>query len=54
MEAKIYTVYSHESDMTFIMKETDKAISVIGFYFGMPNEEATKEYAGNLSAELPE
>jgi len=50
----IYTVYSHESDMTFIVKETKEdnktIISVVGFYFGEPNEEATKEFNGSLTA----
>ena len=49
---KIYTVYSQESDMTFIMQDTDDTISVIGFYFGEPNEADTKEYAGQLVAEV--
>lgn len=50
----IYTVYSHESDMTFIIEETkdkDKTIiSVVGFYFGEPDEEATKKFNGALTA----
>lgn len=51
MKAKIYTVYSQEHDMTFIMKEdADNFVSVIGFYFGEPTEENTKEYAGKLKA----
>lgn len=40
--------------MTFIMQETtvdnETKISVIGFYFGEPDETATQEYAGSLTA----
>lgn len=50
----IYTVYSRESDMTFIIKETKEEnktlISVVGFYFGAPNEEATENFTGSLTA----
>ncbi len=50
----IYTVYSSESDMTFIMEETTsdktKKISVVGFYYGEPDEEATKDFTGSLTA----
>lgn len=50
----VYTVYSEKSDMTFIMKETPdgnkQTISVVGFYFGEPNEEATKTFNGSLMA----
>lgn len=46
----IFTVYSKEEDITFIMKETEDSLSVIGFYFGEPDPECTKEYAGKTTA----
>lgn len=56
-EKDIYTVYSSGSDMTFIMQDTLQkdtqdiiSIEVIGFYFGEPDEELTKQYIGNLKA----
>ena len=59
----IYTVYSQESDMTFIMKDTEAfnyelgvyelaSTEVIGFYFGEPDEETTEKYIGKLKAEF--
>lgn len=48
----IYTVYARYDDMTFIMQEEDNKLSVVGFYFGEPDEEATKTYAGSLTAEF--
>lgn len=52
-----YAVYSSISDMTFIMQDTLQegtqdiiSIEVVGFYFGEPNEELTKQYIGNLKA----
>ncbi|VIG16530.1 Uncharacterised protein [Clostridioides difficile] len=47
---KIYTLYSQEGDITFIMKDCSNSTSVIGFYYGEPNEEATKKYIGNCTA----
>ena len=57
MRTKIYTVYSTESDMTFIMEDTynkDRLLSteVKGFYFGEPQDKFTKEYYGELKADL--
>ena len=53
----IYTIYAEKDDMTFIMeekKESDKrTLSVIGFYFGPPEDEATSEYTNSLTAEFP-
>lgn len=40
----IYTVYAREDDMTFIMERTENTLSVIGFYFGEPNEDDTEFY----------
>lgn len=56
--AKIYTEYSASGDMTFIMADKFKengdveSTSVVGFYFGTPNEEDTIEYFGKLKAEF--
>ena len=47
----IYTVYSSEADITFIMEDADNKTAVVGFYYGDPNEEATKTYYGKLVAE---
>ena len=46
----IYTVYAEKDDMTFIMEETENTITVRGFYFGEPDDEATKKYIGGLIA----
>ena len=56
MEKKmmIYTVYAQNDDMTFIMKQTDNSLECVGWYFGKPDEEATKQYVGNLVAEFEE
>lgn len=57
MMINIYTVYSEEADMTFIMKdmcEEEAVVSteVIGFYYGEPDEEATETNCGCLKAEF--
>lgn len=49
---KIYTAYSSEADITFIMEDTEHTSSVVGFYYGEPNEEATKRYRGKLVAKF--
>ncbi len=56
-ERKIYTVYSENGDMTFIMRDIyvngePKSTEVIGFYFGEPTEENTTLYTGSLKAEF--
>ena len=48
---KYYPVYSKESDMTFIMKETENEISVSGFYYGTPVDSLTEQFKGSLTAE---
>ncbi len=54
---EIVAAYSAEADMTFILKEVTSAdgapisTEVIGFYYGDPNDELTKEYVGKLKAE---
>lgn len=57
MRSEIYTVYADFSDMSFIMEDTykdDKLISteVKGFYYGEPKDDYTKEYYGELKADL--
>lgn len=51
------TVYAREDDMTFIMKTTmteeSEKIECVGWYYGVPDEEKTKEFEGNLMAEFP-
>lgn len=59
MRTAIYTVYSKESDLTFIMEDTynnDDLVSteVKGFYYGEPKDKFTKEYYGELKADLSE
>lgn len=54
---EIYTVYSEEGDMTFIMEdvwEGEEPVSTEckGFYFGAPDENLTKTYYGKLKAEF--
>jgi hypothetical protein len=53
---EIYSVFSQEADMTFIMEDVwdgDDVISteVKGFYYGMPNEEFNKSFYNDLKAE---
>ncbi len=48
----IYPVYAEKDDMTFIMKEEENTIECIGFYFGEPSEELTKEYQNKLVATI--
>lgn len=55
MEKEIYTVYSIESDMTFIMEDVkinNEVVSteVKGFYFDKEDQQATKDYYGSLKA----
>lgn len=52
MLSGIYTVYAEHDDMTFIMQEKYNTISVIGFYFGKPNNEATEKFKNNLTATI--
>ena len=53
----IFTAYAAETDMTFIMMDkmdSDgevKSTEVLGWYYGEPNEENTKEFIGKLKAE---
>lgn len=55
-ENEIYTVYAPSADITFIMRDTFsltgdlESTGVIGWYYGEPNEEDTRQYAGVLTA----
>lgn len=44
------TVYSEEADMTFILKEDESSVEVVGFYYGEPDSKATEEFIGKLKA----
>ena len=46
----INTVYSEEADMTFIMKEDESSVEVVGFYCGEPDDNATQSFIGHLKA----
>lgn len=48
----IYTVYAQQDDMTFVMRRENGHLSVCGFYFGSPDEEATKTFTDKLTAEM--
>ena len=60
----IYAVYAKEEGVTFIMKDVctkditgmfgEELLSseVIGFYYGRPNIDEIKEFAGKLKAEF--
>lgn len=53
----IYTAYSPECDMTFIMKDVGHQLQelisteVVGWYYGQPNEVDTQNFIGRLKAE---
>lgn len=52
----IYTAYSAECDMTFIMEEVAIGVDVVstecvGWYHGKPDEKSTQEYIGKLKAQ---
>ena len=51
-KGKITTAYCKKDDLTFILKETPTSMEVVGFYFGEPNEQCTKQYTGKLKAEF--
>ena len=58
MEEKIiHTVYAQSDDLTFIMEDTYwdgeiVSMEVKGFYFGKPDEEATKKFYEDYKAEF--
>ena len=49
-ESKIYTAYSRETDITFIMEDKGKTTRVVGFYYGEPDPIATEKFYGKLVA----
>ena len=49
---EVYTLYSQEGDITFIMEDKKNTTSVVGFYYGEPNDENTREFRGKLTAEF--
>ena len=57
MLEEIYTAYAEQSDITFIMKDTldhngtPYKTEVIGWYYGEPDDESTRQYSGILTAE---
>ena len=51
MGYEIRTVYAAADDMTFIIADGDGFTEVIGWYWGEPNDWATKLFAGKLRAE---
>ncbi len=49
---KVYEVYSKEADITFIMEDKGKTTRVAGFYYGEPDDAATKKFYGKMIAEF--
>lgn len=52
MATKIYTTYAQDTDITFILQDltsgnTLLSTQVIGFYYGTPNAQDTKQYSNN-------
>lgn len=56
MKRTIETAYAPHTDMTFIIEyiETDEVepvqTSVVGWYYGEPDEESTQHFIGKLTA----
>lgn len=51
-EDYIFEAYAPEAEMTFITYDDFKSCTVIGFYYGEPDKEATKECLGKIRAEF--
>lgn len=53
-DVEVWAEYSASADMTFIMEGRSdgktSSISVVGFYFGEPDEESTKLFRGKTTA----
>lgn len=55
-EPEIYTAYAPNNDITFIMRDTYhfngelESTAVIGWYYGEPDEENTRQFIGDLVA----
>lgn len=50
----IYTVYAQQDNMTFVMRRENGHLSVCGFYFGSPDDEATRMFTDKLTADIDE
>lgn len=50
MDKTIYTAYAAEADITFIMEDDGNTTSVVGWYYGEPDAEATEHFKGKLTA----
>ena len=56
MLEQIYTAYAEKNDITFIMKDTldengtPYTTEVVGWYYGEPTKEDTRQYIGDLIA----
>ena len=56
MKTEIYTAYSKDTDMTFIMRDTFNgddliATECVGWYYGIPDDDTTTAFCGKLKAE---
>ena len=55
-EPEIYTAYAPNNDITFIMRDTYhfngelESTAVIGWYYGEPDDENTRQFIGDLVA----
>lgn len=54
---EIYTAYAPDADITFIMRDTFNLVgdelestAVVGFYYGEPDEQTTREFIGKTTA----
>ena len=57
MKKTVYTTYSDEAEMTFILEDiydNDECVAteIKGFYYGEPSDELTEEYYGKLKADF--
>lgn len=56
MKEEIYTAYAPRNDITFIMKDTldengePYRTDVVGWYYGEPDNESTRDFIGDLTA----
>ena len=55
-KTEVFTAYSPEVDMTFIVEEVTNddniTIKVVGFYYGTPNDDCTRVFYGKNEAVL--
>lgn len=58
MKTEIIDTYAPDTDMTFILSEVYEengdpvSVEVVGFYYGKPSDELTKEFTGKLKADF--